>query len=264
MRKRLTYLIFMLALISCEEVVEWDQQEYFPPRLVVDAMITNQPGYNYVKLSLPVTVSGEEARPVSNAMVSLISGDSIINFLEKAGEPGLFLPENEIRGVVNRIYRLNIVFENISFTAFAGMIPVSPLKAFNYSQSSKNDSLYQILPRDSNGPSMLRYIVEWDNPETNLPEKNIFYHYTLSTIDVNQFFKPAQQTLFFPKNARIIREQYSLSPDHEQYIRSLLSETEWKGGWFDVMPGNLHTNLSRGGVGYFAASSLVVDTVYFE
>lgn len=50
MKKAIVYIGLFLSLISCEELIEWDQKGFFVPRLVVEAFITNQPGYNYVKL----------------------------------------------------------------------------------------------------------------------------------------------------------------------------------------------------------------------
>jgi hypothetical protein len=47
---------------------------------------------------------------------------------------------------------------------------------------------------------------------------------------------------------------------HAAFIRTLLSETEWRGGLFDVQPGNVQTNLSEGAVGYFAVSTVVGDS----
>ncbi|MBE9509733.1 MAG: hypothetical protein IMY71_02550, partial [Bacteroidetes bacterium] len=41
---------------------------------------------------------------------------------------------------------------------------------------------------------------------------------------------------------------------------TMLSETEWKGGVFDVLPGNVYTNLSEGAVGFFAVSTVVSDS----
>jgi hypothetical protein len=264
MKRILIYITFSLFCLSCEELVDWDLQEVFPPRLVVDAMITNQPGYNYVRLNLPVTESGGRAFEVSNAIVSISTEDSTISFIKDETTPGLFVPEYPVRGLVNRVYRLDIQLEDFAFFAFAYMIGVDPLGDFNYREASDSSGFYRIIPSDTQAPSMTRYTVEWQNPDLNEIQKSVFYHYTISTVDVNQFFQPEKESLIFPENSRIIREQYSLSPDHEQFIRTLLSETEWKGGWFDVFPGNLHTNLSRGGVGYFGASSLVTDTVFFK
>jgi hypothetical protein len=39
-----------------------------------------------------------------------------------------------------------------------------------------------------------------------------------------------------------------------------MAETEWRGGLFDVQPGNVRTNLSEGAVGYFSVSAVVADT----
>ncbi len=264
MKKIFQYIIICVFCFSCEEAIDWKQQEEFPPRLVVDAMITNKPGYNYVKLTLPVTESGGEAIKVTNASIRVSSEDSVISFIQNPENPGIYIPESPVRGVVNRIYRLDIQLENFAFFAYAFMIPVEPLGNFNFQELGDSTGTFRINPNNTNSPSMIRYTVEWENQELNEVQKSVFYHYTLSTVDVNQFFKPEKESLEFPANSRIIREKYSLAPDHEQFIRSLLSETEWKGGWFDVFPGNLHTNLSRGGVGYFGASSLVIDTVYFE
>ena len=40
----------------------------------------------------------------------------------------------------------------------------------------------------------------------------------------------------------------------------MLSETEWRGGLFDVKRANVITNLSEGAVGFFAVSTVVTDT----
>jgi hypothetical protein len=39
-----------------------------------------------------------------------------------------------------------------------------------------------------------------------------------------------------------------------------MAETEWRGGLFDVQPGNVRTNLSEGAVGYFAVSQVAADS----
>jgi hypothetical protein len=44
----------------------------------------------------------------------------------------------------------------------------------------------------------------------------------------------------------------------------MLMETEWRGGIFDVQHGNVITNLSSGAIGYFAASTVVTDTIFIE
>jgi hypothetical protein len=40
----------------------------------------------------------------------------------------------------------------------------------------------------------------------------------------------------------------------------VLSETEWRGGAFDVQRENVPTNLSKGAIGFFAVSTVLSDT----
>ena len=265
MKKYLLYIILVLSALSCEETIEWDQKGEFTPRLVVDGMLTNKTDYNYVKLSFPVSTSGEIPKPVSGAFVAVTIDRVNFEVLEEdISKPGYYTPAEDIRGVVNKLYILYVSIGEYEFFAPAAMVPVAPLKEFSFYEYPADSGLYKIIFYESSNASMIRYIAEYNDSESGDLHQTIFYHYNLSTVDVNEFYKPAKESLSFPVNTRIIRMKYSLAPDHEKYIRSLLSETEWKGGWFDLMPGNLHTNISTGGVGYFAASSLVIDTVYFE
>ena len=59
----------------------------------------------------------------------------------------------------------------------------------------------------------------------------------------------------------IIESKYSVTPEHAGFIRSMLLETEWRGGLFDVAQGNLETNLSQGAFGFFAISTVIRDTL---
>ena len=262
MKKILRYIILLIVILtgSCEEPIDCNPEKQFVPRLVVEAFLTNQPGYNYVKLTLPVFFPGDQPRSVTGAIVVLSDGENQHLLREDAKSPGIYITEESVRGVVNKIYALYIKVDSYEFIAHAAMIPVGPLGEFSYRETS--DGSYIINPSGGSDPSMIRYIVEWADSTGN--REAVFYHYRLESVDVNEFFKPSAETLTFPSGAKLVRQKYSLTPDHQQYIRSLLSETEWKGGWFDVLPGNLHTNLSAGAVGYFAACSVVADTVWIE
>ena len=264
MKKYIIAILIILFAESCEKPVSWKLDDPITPRLVVEGMLTNKPGLNYVRLSLPVRNPNSAPLPVSGATVVIIDGDDHHFLTEDQNEPGLYLTEPSMQGVINRIYWLYIAVGEYEFAAGAYMVPVSPLQEFISYEDPANPGYYRIYPGDSNTPSYTEYHVEWQDQSSGLLKESVFYSFTLSTIDVSQFFKPASENLSFPSDARVIRTKYSLSPDHEKYLRSLLSETEWRGGWFDVMHGNLHTNLNNGAVGFFAASSVVRDTVYFN
>ena len=48
------------------------------------------------------------------------------------------------------------------------------------------------------------------------------------------------------------------------YLRALLMETEWQGGAFDEASANLPTNITNGGLGYFAVCGVLADTLVAE
>ena len=52
-----------------------------------------------------------------------------------------------------------------------------------------------------------------------------------------------------------------MSSRYQEYLRSLLSETEWRGGVFDVEKANVKTNMSEGAIGFFAVTTVVSDTI---
>ncbi|MBS0012201.1 MAG: DUF4249 domain-containing protein [Bacteroidales bacterium] len=263
MKKYFKIIWILLLFSACEEPVDWQLDDAITPRLVVEAMLTNQPGLNYVKLSLPVRNPNRAPQSVSDAIVAFFDGDDYHVLSEDPNKPGLYLANPSLRGVINRVYWLYIRLGEYEFAAGAYMVPVSPLKEFIYFEDPGKPGYYRIYPRESDTPAYTEYRVEWEESDGQ-SNHSVFYAYKLSTLDVNQFFRPDAETLSFPAGSRIIRTKYSLSPDHERYLRSLLSETDWRGGWFDVMHGNLHTNLNNGAVGFFAASSVVRDTVCFD
>jgi len=85
-------------------------------------------------------------------------------------------------------------------------------------------------------------------------------YYDLKNVDINEQFKPTQERVDFPAGTVIIRRKYSISPRYREYLRGMLSETAWRGGMFDTFPANAATNLEGGAVGFFAVSTIVMDT----
>ncbi|MFH0866598.1 MAG: hypothetical protein V1904_10400, partial [Bacteroidota bacterium] len=60
----------------------------------------------------------------------------------------------------------------------------------------------------------------------------------------------------------ITERRYSITAEHAQYIRAMLSETNWSGGLFDSAHSNVPTNMSEGAVGFFSACG--VETLYLS
>jgi hypothetical protein len=114
---------------------------------------------------------------------------------------------------------------------------------------------------------MTEYYLDWSQLPgfaDNDSCRAMIIYYSLNTIDVAEMFKPEKEQVVFPAGTIVFRKKYSLNEAHAAFIRTLLSETEWRGGLFDVQPGNVQTNLSKGAIGYFAASTVVSDTTIIK
>ena len=91
----------------------------------------------------------------------------------------------------------------------------------------------------------------------------LIYKYSLNSVDVNEIFKPAQELLSFPPGTIVQLTKESVNPWYAEFLRGMLSETDWRGGMFDVLPGNARTNMEGDAVGFFTAADVLhkIDTI---
>jgi len=262
---RLTvFVLFFLLLISCEEVTEWDINAQENELIVVEALITNELKSHTIRLARPVDELNDVPEPVSGAFVAVRSGNDAAVFQEFPQGSGMYYSDT-VQAVINRNYLLYINYQDKEYTASAEMVPVTPLKSLNYRMVDEDRGLYEINFQDSNEPSIKEYWISWGHlPEyQDLPQEETLaktFHYSLSSIDVNQSFAPEKEKIRFPAGSVVLRKKYSLSDDHQAFLRTFLSETEWRGSVFDIQQGNVLTNLSEGAVGFFAVSTVISDT----
>ncbi|MBE9509720.1 MAG: DUF4249 family protein, partial [Bacteroidetes bacterium] len=242
------YLILFFLILSCEEEKEWYLHTKNLPVIVVDGILTNEKKAHEIRLTRPVTEMNQTPKPVSSALVAVFDGSKVYILHEDPVNPGLYKTIPEFRALYGKQYMLYIKFQDQEYTANASMKPVTPLKPINISYVGE---LFKIELQDSDEPSMIEVYLDWSHlpgyknksaDETHA--KLVFY--SLNSIDVNEMFKPGKETILFPGGTKILRKKYSLSDDHQKFLRTMLSETEWKGGVFDVLPGNVYTNLSEG------------------
>lgn len=262
MRKILTYLFIILICGSCEEKINWDIDVRDTPLLVVEGIITNERIQHQVKLTRPVTELNALPEPVSGAIVVIHEPETSMVLKESPSGSGIYLTDS-MRAVIGKIYTLSISIGEKEYTAQTYMVPVTPLDSLEYSTADGSGDFYKLNLFDTDEPSMTEYYLDWSKlpgfTDSDSCRARIIY-YSLNTIDVSEMFKPEQEQVVFPEGTVVYRRKYSMNDDHAAFIRTLLSETEWRGGLFDVQPGNVQTNLSEGAVGYFAASTVVADS----
>jgi hypothetical protein len=129
-------------------------------------------------------------------------------------------------------------------------------------------NLYSYINTEDTKPSMTEVTYDW-SVDTSYCRTYGYCQaaetfYWLNNVDVNEAFSPEKEKIKFPKQTLIFRKKYSLTDEHQEFLRSLLIETEWRGGIFDVQQGNVLTNLTNGAIGYFAVCMVVSDTAVVE
>jgi hypothetical protein len=255
-------IFFLLLTVSCEKITTWDIQpsDRFP---VVDCIITNELKYHELKLYLSSTGLNQQPEGISGAVITLTDGFNTLPFSEV--EAGRYISAEPFRASAGNEYRLAVFCQRISDTAFAEMVAVTALEAF---EIVSYDNLFRFVYYSGSQPSMTEVFYDWSAVPDYCEDygsclaSEVFY--SLDNIDVSKMFAPDRIIIPFPRGTQIIRRKYSLCEDHQEFIRSLLLETDWRGGVFDVEQGNVPTNFSHGIRGWFAACMVLSDTTYFE
>ena len=268
--QRLTIHLILFAGIflgsfSCTEKIDWELKYDMEPLLVVEGKVTDEAKAHEVVLSRPVEMNGEP-EPVTGAVVAIYDGDRVHALEEDPRRPGTYLTDPGFAGRVGRGYQLRISYGTFRITAVAFMREVTPFKSMRPYLVRQQPPLYEVSIHESDQPAIVRLELHWGHLpgyDTLPPEETraLIYHYTLGSVDVNRIFAPDREHVRFPPGTIVFREKESVNPAYEEFLRGMLSETDWRGGVFDVLPGNARTNLSEGGIGYFSAASVIRDTV---
>jgi hypothetical protein len=269
MKKVLSYLLLVLVLASCEEQTDWNLQKANNDFVVVDGIITNEFKVQTLTLTRPVTAINESPQAVSGAIV-LVSSELLTHtFIENPSQPGTYRSEKPFLGIRNKTYSLLITSGTNVYSSKAEL--PAPVEKFNLPeyQKDKTDNKYYFtkvpVPYFPVLPAMFEVQLDWSSApgyETENPElcKAKLYYYTLPTIDVSEVFAPGIEKVGFPSGTVITVRRYSLTEEHAAFLRALLLETTWSGGYFNTASANIPTNLSTGAIGFFGACGVAEQT----
>ena len=266
------FIALLLILISCEEKTDFELNPSQTNTLVIDAHLTNENKQQEIRLSKTFLSPNGEAEPASGAEIWVTFDESQVNFIEAPSTPGLYKTEVAGATAINTLYHLHVAYENKGYEAEAFMIPVANPNPITFSLVPQS-GLYRI--NWNNGQysqseeAMYEADIRWGHLlpqaiEDSLTRARLLF-YTLNTIDVSYLIFPQnKEEVLFPEGAIAVLKKYSLTPAYGDFLRALLAETEWQGSLFEEARGNLPTNISNGGLGYFSASSVIVDTVIVQ
>lgn len=267
MKKTIIIILFFMILISCEEKTDWELENERLPGLVVEGMMTNELMAHKVKLSRPSRNLNDPPEPVTGAFVTISDQENTYLLQENSDFPGSYFTAQDVQGVIGKVYTLYLKIGESEYTANSYMVPVEPLQQIQLESCSGGNGYFHIKFDESGEPYILEVNADWSETEACTDDEPCFakmYFYHLNSIDVNDIFKPQKETVCLPVGTRVIRKKYSLNPDYQSFIRSMLMETDWQGGIFDVEKGNVETNISGNGIGYFVAATVDIDTAFIK
>ena len=273
MQKLLTCLFLLLVLASCEEQTDWDLKKADNDFIVVDGIITNELKIQTVTVMKPVTKLNGVPEPVSGATVLVSSNLFTHTFHEDTLNPGTYLSDQAFIGVRNQTYSLLITSGTSSYSSKAVLAPaVADFNFIDY-ELNENDNKYYFsrvpFPYNPSVSAMFEVLLDWslapgyENENHDSCRATVFY-YVLPTIDVSELFAPALEKVTFPPGTVITERRYSLTDEHAAFLRALLLETTWSGGYFNTASANLPTNLSTGAIGFFGACGVAEQTEIAE
>lgn len=259
MKRNNALAIFIVMLMACEKPIDRPVQLGDTNVLIVEGILTNEKKSHVIKLSHPHKQNASQV-PVTGAILQVTEGNTIYLVKEYPVGSGAYITQ-EMQAVFGKTYTLRIQYEGKEYTAQDSSFPVEPLPKLNY---RKVNDLYVLDQTQSGGnPNFIEHDINWKNTASCLggatcDGKIIFYD--LKTVDVNDLFKPTKKEFAFPGNSTIVRKKYSCSLAFRNFLRSVLSETEWRGGVFDVQRANTSTNLTNSAIGFFAVTTVLSDT----
>lgn len=261
--------ILTLALTSCETPVDLDLEQS-EPRLAVEAIITDQPTLNYVKLHLSAPYAKNiEPQAVTNAQVDLVDNTGTSTSLIHEGQ-GVYKPVGQFTGVVGQTYTLTIRANGKTYTATSTLHPVAPLDKVTYKYvDGKNDDFgrkegYYISTafRDSAGVKNYYKLNIAVNGQLKQNETSDII-ITEDKLYDGSYLDDIQVPATFAKNDTLDVSLLSLTREAYEFY-SALQGLSGQGGLFGRNPANLPTNISNGAVGFFSASSVSTRAITIE
>jgi hypothetical protein len=296
--KILQFLVLLLLNSCIAQFIPQIEEEN--ELLVVQGLLTDQPGTVSVRLSTSLPIGGEsEAKPLTGCLVS-ITDDMGSNLVLEESLPGIYT--TPYPGFVGRTYKLHIKTTGPGSKTSYESLPVK------MKQVSSIDSLYyeKKIVAEANGfdkgiqecqiyldthdpDNNCRYY-RWEYSETwvlrllfDVPNqtcwisnnsKNIFLGNTINIKEDRISRLPvtyiSNQTDRLRTKYSILVNQYSLNEDEYSYWEKLQKFIEQSGGLYDLIPSSVPGNIKcieypeDKVLGYFSVSALASKRIYIK
>ena len=241
MKKCFLILLPLFAFLQCREIIELDIPNT-EPRIVIDGLITNQPGPYSVKLSKSAKYSFQynivDQPSISNALVILKDDLGNIDTLAESSQGVYHTDSSGIVGIIGCSYAIEIYTSEDGnwISNFEKMYPIPKIDSI-YFERDKTD-----VSEDNPGYYKYSVFVDWNDPidEQNYYLRNVSYYWSdkwHTNINWNWVFsdkyfngqhvqKSLLQEDYGGKPFKIRLRQYSLTPDCYKFWNLVHEQTQ--------------------------------------
>lgn len=281
--KKLISISFLLALTACneEEVDLHFADGDIPYEIVVQGGVCSVMGKQLVYISKPMSVNDTIAIPVSNATVEVSDGQNTYLYRETE-QKGEYESVEEFAGEVGKVYTLKIEYCGQTYFASDSMVAATEIELEQIPAGEQTKYMKIEHWRDGE-------VVFYDFVSIDLSKHKFGCVETAKWVfrDDSMFVKTPKNIVFAEKyysheqsipqgvfpmatwgsgvsyneeraNSPVQCLKMSMSDRYYDYLISTFNLTDWSGGMFSTIPGNVKTNLSKGGAGYFYASDVKI------
>jgi len=303
MIKKSYILLFLLLLLLPGCITQFIPQTSEDKEiLVVEGLVTDQPGTNSIKLSKSLPLGGRSAaKPLSGAIVT-VSDDLgyIVNFSESSA--GYYIPPDFFHGELGRKYTLHVnvnsVSDNLKYESVpVEMKPVPVIDSVFYEKLTLVESNGASTAQqgcqvyvNTHDPSNQCKFYRWEFAETwefilpyAVPNKICWVSSNSDVINIKSTSVLAEDKVNrFPLNFisnesdrlrvkySILVKQYSLNEDEYLYWEKLQNISQQVGGLYDIIPSSISSNVfstddpDEKVLGYFSVSASTTKRLFIK
>jgi hypothetical protein len=254
--KKLALIFSVFILSSCTKVIDLELKTG-DAKLVVESLISDRIEPFKAKLTLlaPYFSTGNPA--VTNAEVFIIDDLGNTDTLFHVAN-GIYETSTNRQGQQGRMYQMKINYGGQTYNAYS-QLPQSKMLLdsitiiYNEGSAFIEQGYNVIIHGQDNGSTVDFYRFSfWKN---GIVQTSPFKYFVVDDIPVQGNYVSVQVPYNYQPGDTARAEIQCIDEGYFKYLYALATQLQATGGPFDAPPSNPTTNISNGGLGYFAAMS---------
>ncbi|MCO6491967.1 MAG: DUF4249 domain-containing protein [Phaeodactylibacter sp.] len=259
--------LLTLALFSCEKTVELDLEQV-EQATIIEGLITDQPGRQYVRISRTMGFYDSGQNPaVSGAAVTVEDDEgNAYSFVEQA--PGYYVPGAPFTGKVGATYTLTAQVGESVYTAAERMNYVPPFDSLAIridpqEQADPEDEgrFYEVLVYIKEPQATVDYYLAKFYRNDTIQNWDGTWAFAYDDLLLSEDISNLPIPFYYAEGDMARVEMYAITRECYKYYLDLTSNVNNDGGMFSGQPANLRTNIEGGAIGYFQVSGLASSEI---